>query len=200
MTGDADPKRRASIALIGLRGCGKSTVGRELAKLLGGECLDTDGLVGARAGKTIAAVFAEEGEAGFRRREREVIEEITANPPAVISVGGGAILDDRNVGALRRVAVVVWLTAPVDVLWHRVSADDANTTSRPPLTDTPGQAEIELLLDQRSPLYRRAADLAIDTERMDPRQVAHEVLTRLGRADRLGHAGGRGTPRARRSP
>lgn len=175
-TGGAQHKRRC-IALIGLRGSGKTTVGRQLADLLDGKCVDTDDLVVEQAGQSIAAIFAQEGEAGFRRREREAIKGLLATPPAVISVGGGAVLDERNVEALRRVATLVWLTAPPDVLWQRILSDRAGSESRPPLTDRIGRDEIEHLLAQRSPLYEQAADVAVDTTRRTPREVAEAIIS-----------------------
>ncbi|MDO8629388.1 MAG: type I 3-dehydroquinate dehydratase, partial [Phycisphaerales bacterium] len=104
------------VALVGFRGSGKTTVGRTLAEFLGGDCIDTDDLIVKAAGRTIADIFADEGEAGFRQREAEVIRWVVATPPAVLSVGGGAVLDERNVQALRSVAAIVWLTAPASVL------------------------------------------------------------------------------------
>jgi shikimate kinase len=73
------------IALIGFRGCGKTTVGRELARLLGGECVDTDEVIVERAGRSIAEIFASEGESGFRKRESEAIREVVRTPPAVMA-------------------------------------------------------------------------------------------------------------------
>ena len=180
MTTDGTQRLRATIALIGLRGCGKSTVGRQLAELLGGECVDTDEVLVRLAGKSVAAIFADEGEAGFRRREREVIAQIVAAPPKVVSVGGGAVLDERNVEALRRVATLVWLTAPVEVLWQRVSADRNTVTSRPALTDRPGLKELEHLLAVRSAVYRRAADLIVDTAGRTPFQATEAIVMKCG--------------------
>lgn len=175
MTKHGTAHGKPSIALIGLRGCGKSSVGRELADVLGGDCTDTDGLVVQRAGKSIAAIFEEEGEVGFRRREREIIEQVAADPPAVISVGGGAVLDEDNVRALRQVATLVWLTAPANVLHQRIASDYATGDLRPPLTEWTGPEEIERLLADRSTLYERAADLVIDTMEDTPRNIAQNI-------------------------
>ncbi|UCC31193.1 MAG: shikimate kinase [Phycisphaerales bacterium] len=181
MTVPGPDHEKPSIALIGLRGCGKSAVGRELADLLGGECVDTDELIVERAGKSIAAIFAEEGEAGFRCREREAIKHAVANAPSVIPVGGGAIVDENNVRMLRQVATLVWLTAPPDVLWQRIASDEASKRYRPSLTDRAGPEEVEHLLAERSPLYERAADLIIDTTQSTPRAVAEAIAAQLNR-------------------
>jgi len=164
------------IALIGARGCGKTTVGRILARLLGGECVDTDELVAQRAGRSIAELFEAEGEAGFRKRESQAVRETLSKPPAVISVGGGAVLHQQNVDALRAVAMLVWLTAPAEVLHQRISTDPATHHSRPPLTQQSGIEEVRKLLAERSPLYQRASDFQIDTVDREPREIAEEIV------------------------
>lgn len=167
------------IALIGLRGCGKTTVGRILAGLLGGECVDTDELVTQRAGRSIAEVFAAEGEAGFRKRESQAVRDVVEKPPAVISVGGGAVLHQQNIDALQTIAVLVWLTAPAEVLYQRISTDSATASSRPPLTQQLGIEEVRRLLDERSPFYQRATDLQIETVDREPREIAEEIVNRI---------------------
>lgn len=171
--------QRKCIALIGARGCGKTTVGHVLARLLGGECVDTDEWVANRTGLSIVEVFAKEGEAGFRRRESEAIREVVQAPPAVISVGGGAVLDQQSVHALRAVATMIWLTAPADVLWQRISTDPAAQHSRPPLTDQSGVEEVRRLLAERSPLYQRASDFQIETVDREPMEIAEEIIRRV---------------------
>ncbi len=182
MTGREDPDQRTPIALIGCRGCGKSTVGRELAEMLGDIQVDTDAMIAALCGKSIAAIFDEDGEAEFRRRECEVIARVVESAPAVISVGGGAVLDSRNVEALRTTSTVVWLRAPAGVLWERVSADSATNDSRPPLTDLDGKTEIRRLLSERELYYEDAADLVIETSGKDPRGIAAEIIKQLTRS------------------
>ena len=171
---------KPSIALIGMRGCGKSTVGGLLATVLGGECVDTDELIADRAGRSIAVIFQDEGEAGFRERERDAIAKACRTTPAVISVGGGAVLDDRNVDALRSVASVVWLTAEPEVLHRRITSDPTTPENRPALTNQPGIAEVDRLLRQRTPLYEKAADFAINTAGVSPAEIAEMITKRLG--------------------
>ena len=182
MTRSASNAKAKCVALIGFRGCGKSAVGRELAVRLGGGFIDTDEAIATEADKSIAAIFGEEGEEDFRRREREKIRKIASSPPAVISVGGGAILDRVNVQALKKVATVVWLTAPAGVLWRRIAGDSASTQTRPALTQLPGLREVEHLLAEREPLYREAADITIDASRTAPQDIAAEIIRLL--ADR----------------
>ncbi len=179
MTGCDTKQDIRPVALIGMRGCGKSVVGRELATLLGGECVDTDELIIQEAGRAIAAIFTEEGEAGFRRRERHAVKLVTETAPLVISVGGGAILNDGNRRLLKRAATIVWLTAPVEVLWERISADTGSGESRPPLTDFTGQKEIEHLLAKRQRHYERAAKFIIDTAGKTPREIAQAIAQQV---------------------
>ncbi len=181
MTASGVEHSKPCVALIGLRGCGKSTVGRKLAELIGGDCVDTDDFIVQQAGKSISAIFHEEGEAGFRQREREAIAHVSANPPAVISVGGGAVLDEENVRVLKKAAVLVWLTAPAEVLWRRIASDQATADSRPPLTDRGAREELEHLLLERGPLYEQAADIVIDTQQSTPLEVARAIAATLKR-------------------
>jgi len=182
---ERQPEKR-SIALIGLRGCGKSVVARELAKLLGREQVDTDELVVARAGKSIAAIFADDGEAAFRQLEKAALIEVAHPPPAVISVGGGAVTDRENIDNLRATATLVWLTAPAEVLWQRIASDPTTASTRPRLTDETGLAEVQQLLAQRSPLYEQASDLTIETTEQTPLDVAEAIVAALRTEPRRG--------------
>lgn len=176
---DISSHQRRSIALVGLRGSGKTIVGRELARLLTGDHVDTDELIVAQAGQSIAAIFREQGEPHFRNLERETIGKLVSNPPRIISVGGGAVLDPANVTALRHVAQIVWLTAPPSILWQRVENDPRTAADRPPLTTCGGRAGIAQLLIQREPLYRAAADFVVDTLDKWPETVAGEIIRLL---------------------
>ncbi len=175
----ADRQGDRTVVLIGMRGSGKTAVGRVLASLLGGEHVDTDDRVGERAGRSIAQIFEAEGESGFRRREREVIAEVVHDPPAVVSVGGGAILDETNVRKLQSAGMIVWLTAPVERLWERIQNDTGTGDTRPALTDRLGADELRQLLDEREPRYRNAADITIDTSHKEPSAIAEQIVEQL---------------------
>ena len=170
-----DSSRAVHIVLIGMRGSGKTIVGRALAHLLDGTFVDTDEQIEARAGMNIAEIFDTEGEVGFRRREREVIAELERERPTVVSAGGGAILDTANVQSLRRLGKLVWLTATADVLWSRIQNDDRSRDTRPPLTVLGGVEEIAHVLRVRESAYREAADLTIDTTDVTPEDVARTL-------------------------
>lgn len=167
------------IVLIGCRGAGKSTVGRGLAQQLGARHQDTDELIEQLAGKSIAQIFIEEGEPAFRRREREIISQCAARPPAILSVGGGAVLNEHQVADLRRAGVVVWLTAPPAVLRDRLNGDSATRHARPPLTEAGTLEELELILAQRTPFYEKAAHLVIATGGRSVDEIVEEILFRL---------------------
>lgn len=166
------PLPARSIALIGYRGSGKTTVARCLAQLMQIEHVDTDELIAARAGRTIRRIFEEDGEAAFRRLEGDVIAELADRPPCVISVGGGAIEQAENVAGLGRIASIVWLTASPERLHQRIESDSASSATRPPLTSQPGLDEVGAVLQRRAPLYQQAADCAIDTTHRTPWEVA----------------------------
>ncbi|MBI4716454.1 MAG: type I 3-dehydroquinate dehydratase [Planctomycetes bacterium] len=177
--GAPSARGRRAIALIGARGCGKTIVGRELASLLGGRSIDTDELVTTRAGRPIAAIFAQDGEPVFRQMEREAIEAVVLDPPAVISVGGGAVLDEENLKRLRTVARLVWLTAPAAVLRARLDADAASREHRPSLTPLTPEREVEVLLGERAAAYERAADLIVSTEGLSPAAIARKIVRQI---------------------
>ncbi len=170
---------RRCIAIIGMRGSGKTTVGRELARLLADDFVDSDEIIAQEAGRSIAEIFAREGEDGFRRRESGVLRRVLSSPPRVLSVGGGAILDDGNVKLLRAGATVVWLTAPPEVLWRRVASDPATVDTRPPLTEGSGEEELRHVLAQRSSRFQRAGHFVVDTVDRTPAAIAREILERV---------------------
>lgn len=165
-----------SIALIGMRGSGKSVVGRILSDLLGVQYIDTDEVVVQNVGKTIAEIFDREGESGFRKFECNVIQKISADPLVIISVGGGAILDEKNVQHLRSIATIVFLTAEADVLWQRISSDSKTSQTRPALTNLSGLDEMKQLLKDRSLQYEQACIYTVDTTNKSPDQIAQEIL------------------------
>lgn len=162
--------------LIGYRGCGKSSVGRLLAARLGWSFVDTDTLIEAAAGKSIAQVFAEEGEPAFRQREQVAIAEAVRGGQQVLSIGGGAVLRPANRTALKAAGVCVWLTAPAETLAQRIAADPRSASARPNLTAAGGLAEIAALLAERMPLYASLADHAVETAGRDVNQVVDSIV------------------------
>jgi shikimate kinase len=173
-----------NIVLIGYRGSGKTTVGRLLASRLGRPFVDSDALIEAEAGRSIADIFATQGEQGFRQRERRAIARLAQADSQVLSVGGGAVLNEANVDRLRAGGTIVWLTAPAEVLWDRISEDTDSATMRPELTPDGGLEEVRALLAAREPAYRAAADLIVATSGRSPEEVVAAVLGVLAEIDR----------------
>ena len=171
--------RVRAIVLMGFMGTGKSEVGRRLAQRLGRAFVDTDQLVEERAGKRVAAIFAEDGEAVFRTLEREAVADAVARGGAIVSVGGGAVLDPENVRRLRAAGTLVYLTARPEIILRRIG----DATSRPLLKDDP-HAAVSRLLAERGPVYAAAADVTVDTSERSAAEVVEEIQLALGRSER----------------
>jgi shikimate kinase len=168
-----------NLFLIGLRGTGKTSVGRVLAQRLGWPCFDADEEVEARAGKSIAAIFADDGEPAFRDVEADVVADLAARGSAVIALGGGAVMRPENRAAIAQSGQVAWLTARPETLWSRIQADRATAARRPDLTPSGGITEIIATLDARQDIYRQCAHLEIDTEGKTPHEIADSILKQL---------------------
>jgi len=163
------------LVLIGLMGAGKTTVGRRCAEALDRAFVDTDELVEANAGATVAEIFATEGEASFRDRERAAIADVVASPePLVVACGGGAMLDARNRRAVRDTGVVVWLACSPSELAARVERD--GTASRPLLAGGPTEATLGRLQGLRAGAYEQAAHARIKTDGRSVDEVTASVL------------------------
>lgn len=161
-----------SIVLCGFMGTGKTVVGRELAALLGRRFVDLDETIAADAGRTIGEIFTDEGEVGFRRREREAVARVATRSGLVVAVGGGAVLDAENREALTASGDLVLLTADTPVLAARLSEVGA----RPLLTgadDLP--TRIEQLMAERRPAYGQIPT-TLDTSHLDPVAAASAVV------------------------
>ena len=169
---------RGVIALVGPRGSGKSTVGRLLAAALGREFADSDGEIESRDGRPIPAIFAADGEAGFRAIEAGVVAALLDRGPLVLATGGGAILDPETRRRLREAGEVVYLHADAATL-HTRTAGDPN---RPALTDLPAEEEVAAVLAVREPLYRQAATITVPTTGT-PGDVRNRVLAQLAAGD-----------------
>jgi shikimate kinase len=166
-------RMKNSIALIGFMGTGKTAVGKLLAERLGREFIELDGLIEKKAGKPIPEIFRESGEIGFRQLEIEVTREAAAKKNAVIACGGGVVLNRINIDRLRVGCLIVCLAASPSVIWKRTSADAGG---RPLLAVDDRMAQIKELLRFRRPFYQRAADITINTSRLNIGGVVEKII------------------------
>lgn len=167
-----------NIYLIGLPGSGKTTVGRSLARLLCLDFVDMDQMIEQRTGVSISHIFEIEGEAGFRKRETRLFEEVSNRTRIVISTGGGIILDESNRQLMSRRGQVVYLKASMDILWSRLK----NCQNRPLLQTSDPRARIAGLMKEREPLYDAQADLIVEviseTANRTARKIARLIKNR----------------------
>ncbi len=162
-----------NLVLIGFMATGKSTIGRRCAAELGFRFRDSDTLIERRTGRSIATLFAEEGEETFRTIEAQAIRDLARGSRVVIATGGGVPLNTSSIAALRRTGVVALLWASVDVLLDRTRYN----TRRPLLAgDGDPRARIESLLANREPYYRSAAHITIETSNVSCEGVVERVL------------------------
>jgi shikimate kinase len=168
--------RMGTIYLIGFRCAGKTTVGRILADLAGVEFLDLDRSVENRAGRAISEIVADRGWPFFRALEKEILRATAGLGATVVATGGGIILDPDNVTFMRNNGTVVLLHAPREVILERIGRDERAQLTRPSLTGNGTVTEAMAVLDQRTPLYRAAADFGIDTSILEPEEAAEEIL------------------------
>ncbi|NIA53487.1 3-dehydroquinate synthase [Massilia sp. TW-1] len=164
-----------NIFLVGLMGAGKTTIGRLLARRLDMTFIDSDHEIEARTGATIPWIFEIEGEASFRRREADVIRELTASRGIVLATGGGAVLDPASRALLAERGTVIYLRASVSSILQRTAHDK----NRPLLQTADPRRKLEDLTAQREPLYREIADIVIDTGRPNVQSMVQTILDQL---------------------
>jgi shikimate kinase len=168
-------KVSGNIFLVGPMGSGKSTIGRRLAAVLGKEFYDSDREIERRTGATVSLIFDLEGEAGFRARERAVIDELTGLNDIVLATGGGVVLAPENRRALVTRGRVVYLHAPLEKLIQRTARDRV----RPLLQTEDRVGRLLAIITERDPLYRQVADLVVETGDQKVQRVVREILMRL---------------------
>ena len=175
---DGDKPYTGNVFLVGLPGSGKTTVGRRLAAELKLGFVDSDHEIVERTGAAIPLIFEIEGESGFRRREKAVIDDLTQGMGIVLATGGGVVLDPDNRACLRSRGCTIYLRATVDSLVHRTAGD----RNRPLLQTDDPRARLELLFAQRDPLYRGVADIVLDTGPRGPAATTRILAKLLQRA------------------
>ncbi len=167
-----NPER--TLALVGLMGAGKTTVGRRLAQALGRPFADADAEIAAAASRSVEEIFAEHGECAFRRGERQVIARLLAGPPHVLATGGGAFMDAGTRALMKERAISIWLKAPIDVLMKRVM----RRGDRPLLQESDPRAVMERLMLERYPIYAEA-DIVVETGGGPHRSAVAEIIAAL---------------------
>jgi shikimate kinase len=166
-----------NLFLIGPMGAGKSSIGRRLAGHFGMPCIDLDAAIEARTGASVATIFEIEGEAGFRRRESDLLAELSTQNGVVLATGGGAVLAPENRVLLGERGFVVWLQASIEQQLQRLVRD-----RKRPLLDAPDRRErLEQLARVRDPLYRGLADLKVDAADESCQHAAARIAALLER-------------------
>lgn len=165
-----------NIVLIGMRGSGKTTVGKLLAQRLGKQFIEMDELIVQRMGFSIPEIVRRYGWEKFREVEEEITREVAELDNMVNATGGGVVTREENIRELKRKGKLVWLKVSLDTLLRRIG----NGQSRPSLTGRPQREDMETVLAERSPIYERVADFIIDTEGKTPEEIAEAIIKLYG--------------------
>ena len=168
-------ERGDSIVLIGFMGAGKSSVGRTLARMTGLPRFDTDEIVAARFGLTVSEIFETKGEEKFREAETDALRELAGERGAIITTGGGILVQPENADLVRQLGTVVHLEADEETLFRRIN----RRTTRPLLRTENPRATLTELLRVRLPLYRAAAHIEVDTSFLTHDEVATKILNHI---------------------
>lgn len=188
-TRTSHPQADRNLVLIGYRATGKTSVGAELARVLGRPFVDLDQVLVAEAGRSVAAIVAQGGWEEFRRREKELVARYRDTHGQVLATGGGVVLDPENIAALRENGLIIWLTADPATIEARLKADRPQDAFRPSLTGGDTVSEVLEVLKFREPLYKAAAQVVIDTTDRPIHQVVAEILAILKQQEES-HRGG----------
>jgi shikimate kinase len=168
-----------NLYLIGYRGVGKSTIAPLLAAKLGWPVVELDDLIEKQERTSIADIFKQRGEAGFRDLESAMLRTVAGQSQQVISTGGGIVVREENRQLLRSTGRVVWLQTSPEMVFQRLVHDDKSKSLRPSLTKLPMQEEIKQLIAARSPLYASTSHFSVDTESHKLEEIVSLILTHL---------------------
>lgn len=164
-----------NIFFVGPMGAGKSTIGRHVAQELNLDFFDSDQVIESRTGADIAWIYDLEGEEGFRKREKEVIEDLTSKTSIVLATGGGSIITPENRVALASRGIVIYLKSSLASQYDRTRRD----AKRPQLHTDNVKETITDLWEEREPLYQEIADYCFDTDHLPVKTIANKIITTL---------------------
>ena len=168
-----------TVALVGMMGAGKTSIGKRLSARLEVPFADADHEIETAAGMTIPEIFAKYGEPEFRRLERCVIARLLNDPPQVLATGGGAYMDETTRTAMREHAFTIWLKAPVDILLGRVRKRQGPEQTRPLLATDDPRGTLEKLLEVREPVYAMA-DMVLESADEPHAVLLDKIVAALG--------------------
>ena len=168
-----------NIALVGMMGCGKTTIAKLLAKDLSFSFVDTDSLIIEKENRSINEIFEKNGEEYFRELETSILKEILNNHNQIISTGGGIIKKDENIKLLKEKSIVIYLEANANTLYERVK----NNKERPLLNVDDMQERIRILLNERIEKYRQAHH-TISTTNKEPIEIKNEIIGKINEYSR----------------
>ena len=169
-----------TVALVGMMGAGKTSIGRRLSARLDAPFSDADHEIETAAGMAISEIFAKYGEPEFRRLERSVIARLLHDPPQVLASGGGAYMDESTRAAMRQHAFTIWLKAPVEILLGRVRKRQGHEQTRPLLANDDMRGTLEKLLLVREPVYA-TADMVLESADEPHAVLLDKIVAALGR-------------------
>ena len=166
----------SKIVLIGYRACGKTTIGKELAKRLNWNFFDLDDVIQKKEGKSIREMVEACGWDYFRRLEANSLKDFLGKENIVLAPGGGAVMHEEIMEELKRESFVVWLWAPVEVILERLAKDTKTASQRPSLTNLGLKKEVEEVLKKRTPLYEKFSHIKVDTASLSVEEAVSEIL------------------------
>lgn len=152
-------------------GAGKTTIGRQIARILRFDFFDSDKEIEERTGVSIPLIFELEGEQGFRKREQDVISYLSKKKQIVLATGGGAVLRKENQKVLKQSGTIIYLCASIDDLLERTAKDK----NRPLLQTDDPRAKLQAILTEREPIYRELADIILETNKMTVHAAVKEL-------------------------
>ena len=168
-------KKIKNIILVGLMGSGKTTVGMQLSKFFKKKFIDTDSLIESKTGVNVMTIFELEGEQGFRRREKNLLNELLGQKNLVIATGGGIVIEDENRRLLQQLGTIFYLKANPLHLSNRLKKDK----TRPLLQNVDLFVKLNDLFTQRDRLYRSVANYIIETENKKLHEIKQEIITKI---------------------